>query len=250
MKYSVLPFTFRIIKIELIKYIRVLTITIICFAFIQSFLLSVLDAKDFLKFGNVDLVFFKVVNYHFTAIILTAIPLTLILTISNEFSSGYTLKLISNGLSRVSYAVSKYLLAGVLAIFSAILYILVIGLILLYRKANYVDTSLLLSSTFFVSFFSLLFSLFVASLSLIFRNWQYPLLIYYAYVIVESFVVYQFRESYPWVVYLPFNLSISIFQFEINIKTSSDYLVAGSLLLLFFFLITSVSFYIFKKADL
>lgn len=250
MKYSALSHIFRKTRIELTKYLTLLTITIIAFTLIESFLLSILQTKKKLTFGDADLTFFKIINYHFIPIIFTAIPLTLIISISNEFHSGYALKLISNGLSRVSYAFAKYLLAGSLAIISALLYLFVIGLILLFGKTNYFDITLLLSSTLLVLFFSLLFSLSVVSLTLIFRNWQYPLLIYYAYVLVESFIVYQFRENYSWVIYLPFNLSISIFQFEINFTKPKDYFFASSILILSYTLITLVSYYIFKKADI
>jgi hypothetical protein len=240
----------RIAKIELVKYIRGFTIIIICFVLAETVLLSRIEAKGFFESGIFDFSTFKIVNYHFVSLIVSAIPLTIILTVSNEFSSGYASKLISNGLSRNYYSASKYILGSALSVIATLLYITMIVSFLLFKKVNHFDKVLFVNSTILTFLFSIFFSCIIVSISLLIRSWQYAVLAYYGYFITESFIVYQFDKKLPWVEYLPFHLAVSIFQLQKNLSSLDNYLLAGGILFFSCFIVVIISHYYFKRADL
>jgi len=244
------PRIFRIAKIELTKYVNIFNIVIISFVYLQAVLYSWLELKKVTTPISTDIGLFQSINYHFTSLIFSAAPLTIILTISREFSTGYALKLISNGVSRLFYFQSKYLLAAILTVILTLLYILIIPLLLLLIHVNFPDKILLLKSVSYTLFLSLFITIIIVSITLLVRNWQYSLLIYYGFSFAENFIVYQFGENTLWANYLPFHLGASIFQFQKDLKTFSDYTLAGCTLVFVCFVIVTVSYHFFKKVDL
>lgn len=240
----------RIATIELTKYARVFVIIILCFVVFQSAFVSRVEAKNLFQFGMFDLDTFRTVNSTFATMIVSAIPFTIVLNICNEFSNGYALKLISNGLSRTSYCTSKIILAGALAIIAMVLYSLIILFFLSIQRATYFDRAIFLSSLIHILIFSLFFSIIAVSVSLLTRTWQSALLVYYGYVIIESFIVLRLEGSAPWVKYLPFNLATSIFELKAIPENFRDYLVPAGIIVPFSFAMVWSSYYFFKKADL
>jgi hypothetical protein len=217
---------------------------------LEATFITRIEAKNFFQYGTFDFDTFKIVNSSFTSMIVSAIPFTIILNICNEFSNGYALKLISNGFSRASYCRLKFILAGTLALIGVLLYLLIISYFILTQRTTYFDTSLFISSSIQVLLFSMFFSSIAVSLSLLLRSWQYALLVYYVYSIIETFVVLRFEETAPWVKYLPFHLVISIFQLHAIPEHLSDYLLPAGIVMLFSLMIVWCSYHFFKKADL
>jgi hypothetical protein len=209
-----------------------------------------LEAKNLSQFGLFDFGAFRVVNYYFTSLIASAIPVTIMITTTSEFSNAYALKLISNGLKRQSYFNSKLILAITLALISAILYLLVFLFLALTKKISYFDTRSFLTSTISALILSSFFSLIAVSCSLSVRSWQYSLLLYYGYFIVEGFIAYRLERNTIWVSYLPFHLAISIFQLQRSLTVLSNYLLAASILVGFCAMVTCLSYRQFKKTDL
>lgn len=237
-------------KLETTNYANVFSVAIICFIYLQSSLYSWLQLQKIAESVNASISFFKIINYNFSSLIFSAIPLTIILTISREFSSGYALKLISNGVSRFSYFKSKYLLAGILAVLSTLLYLLIILICLFLLHEKFPDKILFIKSISYCAFFSLSTYIIVISIVVLVRNWQYSVLIYYGYSVAENFFVYQFGEKIPLLNYLPFHINSSVFQFEKKLISLSDYLLTGWIAIFFCFIIAAVSYHFFKKADL
>jgi hypothetical protein len=242
--------TISIARIELTKYRNVFNIIIILFVYIQSILFSWSALKEIAEPVNTGISFFQVINYNFAALIFSAFPLTIILTISREFSTGYTMKLISNGATRSFYFKSKYLLASILMVLSSFLYVLAIPVLLSLSHVRFIDKIFLLKSISYTMFLSLFISIIVVSITFLVRNWQYSLLIYYSYSFAETFILYQFEGKAPWITYLPFHLATSIFKFRKNITTLNDYLLAGTILIFFCSIIIAASYHSFKKANL
>ena len=240
----------RIAAVELLKYIRAFVIIIICYALLAAILESLLDAKSFVQYGMFDFETFKAVNSSFTGFIRSAIPFTIILNICNEFKNGYALKLMSNGLSRLSYASSKFVLAGTLAMVSTVLYILLVLLLLTIKNTRYFDPGIFIQSTVRAFVFSAFFSGIAVSLSLLLRTWQHTLLAYYLYGTVEVLVVLKFEGTAPWVRYLPFNLASSIFELKAVPQRFTDYLLAAGIIIPFWLAIVWCGYHFFKKADL
>jgi hypothetical protein len=240
----------RIAIIELTKYIRAYVIIIICFLLLEVILITRVQARNFFQYGIFDLDTFKAVNSVFISVITSAMPMTIILNICNEFKNGYALKLISNGLSRASYCKSKFTLAGALAMIALLLYLLIISYFLLTQPTTYFDKTIFISSSIEIFVFSMFLSSIAASLSLLFRTWQYALLAYYIYSIIEGFVVIRFEETIPWVKYLPFNLVISIFELQAVPERLTDYLLLTAIMIPFCLAIVWCCIHFFKKADL
>jgi len=240
----------RIAKIELVKYVRGFVILIIFFVLAETFFFSSRNVRSFFELGVFDFECFKVINYYFTGLIVSAIPLTIILTIPNEFSKGYALKLISNGVSRRAYCSSKFIFAVSLAILSTLLYIILIGLFLSIKKTAYFNSTVFINSIAFTFFISLFFFCITVSVALLTRNWYYSLIIYYGYSAIESFIVYQFGQKRPLINYLPFHLSTSVFQLQKSPLDFNDYLLVGSILICFCIVLISLSYFFFKRVDL
>jgi len=240
----------RIAGIELTKYVRAYVIIIFSFLLLEIIFITRVDAKNLFHYGTFDFETFKTVNSTFSGLFISAIPMTIILNICNEFKNGYALKLISNGLSRASYCKSKFILSGVLAIIALLLYLLVISYFLLTQATTYFDRNLLISSSIEILFFSIFLSSIAVSLSFLFRTWQYAIVGYYIYTIIEALVVARFEQTAPWVKYLPFNLVISIFQLRAVPEKLVDYLLPAAILIPFCLTIVWVCTHFFKKADL
>jgi putative exporter of polyketide antibiotics len=237
-------------KIELTKYTRLFTILFICFSLVEIFLLSWLDTHEILKSGDFTLPAFQVFNNIFISMIGTSVPVTLIFTISGEFSNGYVQKLISNGCSRIQYFLSKYILAMALAIMTMLFYIGIFLLLYLIARVKTFEGTLLIRSTLFSFLFSLFFSGIIVSITLWTKNWQYALLVYYGYYFLEGFIVFWLRDKIPFVRYLPMQSAVSIFR----IKSESDgfsYLIAsGAILSLTVIAFSLLSYRQFKRSDL
>jgi len=240
----------RIASIELTKYVRAFVIIIICYGLFFTVFVSRFDAKNFFQYGIFDLDTFKVVNSTFTKLITSAIPFTIILNICNEFKNGYALKLISNGLSRPAYCSFKFILAGALAVISMLLYVLIISFLLTIHKTSYFGSAIFIGSVIHSLVFSMFFSSVAVSFALLIRTWQYSLLVYYGYAVVETIIVLRFEESAPWIRYLPFNLAISIFQLQAVPEKFGDYLLPACIILPFCLVIVWCCYHFFKKADL
>jgi putative exporter of polyketide antibiotics len=240
----------RIAIIELTKYIRAYVIIIICFLLLEVILLSRIQAKDLFQYGTFDLDTFRVVNSIFISVIASAMPMTILLNVCNEFRNGYALKLISNGLSRTSYCKSKFILAGALAAIALVLYLLIISYLLLTQATTYFDKSIFISSSIETFLFTMFLSSIAVSLSLLFRSWQFALLAYYGYSMIEAFVVIRFEETLPSVKYLPFYLLSSIFELRAVPEKLADYLLPAGILIPFCFAIVWICTHFFKKADL
>jgi len=240
----------RIATIELTKYARTFVVFIVIYFLVLTILESRLEAKAFFTYGTFDLHTFTVVNSAFITVLTSAIPLTIVLNVCNEFKNGYALKLISNGLSRAAYCSFKFILAGSLAIISMLLYLLVVSFLLAVQKATYFDTSIFIGSLIRTVLFSMFFSSIAISLALLLRTWQYALLVYYAYLIIETFLVLRFQETAPWIKYLPFNLAVSIFQLQAAPQRLSDYLLPATILIPFCSAVVWCCTHFFRKADL
>jgi len=240
----------RIASIELTKYVRAYVVIIFCFVLLEIIFLTRVDAKNLFHYGTFDFETFKTLNSTFSTLLISAIPMTIILNICNEFKNGYALKLISNGLARVSYCKSKFILSGALATVALLLYLLIISYFLLTHTTTYFDKNLLISSSIEILLFSMFLSSIAVSLSLLFRSWQYAILGYYVYTIIEAFVAGRFEEGTPWVKYLPFTLVTSIFELRAVPEKLVDYLLPASILIPFCLAIVWVCTHFFKKADL
>ena len=240
----------RIARIELVKYVRAFVLIIICFVLSEAIFVSRIEAKNFFQYGIFDFDTFKIVNSSFTTLVTSAIPFTIMLNICNEFSNGYALKLISNGLPRASYCTSKFILAGALATISMLLYILIIAFFLTIQRTTYFDKAIFISSSIQTLVFSLFFSSVAVSISLLVRNWQYTIVIYYGYVVIESLIAYRFGEKISWVTYLPFHFSVSIFQLQTVPEHFSDYWLPACIVIPFCLVIVWSCYHFFKKADL
>lgn len=240
----------RITAMELTKYVRAFVIIIILYVLFMTLVVIRFDAKNFFQYGTFDFQTFKVVNSSFTTMIASAIPFTVILNICNEFKNGYALKLISNGLSRSSYCSFKFILAGALAVVSILLYVLIILFFTTTQKTSYFDGIIFLGSLIGTLVFSMFFSSIAVSLALLLRSWQYTLLAYFAYATVETVVVLRFQETVPWIKYLPFYLSASIFQLQAVPEKFSDYLLPACIIIPFCLVIVWCAYHFFEKADL
>lgn len=240
----------NIAKVELFKYIQLFTIVIISFVCFQAVIISLLESRRFLQSGNGDINFFKLINRNFSSFIFSAIPLTIILTISKEFSTGFALKLMSNGISRLSYFKSKYILAIVLTSLTIILYLIVFFLSSLFINVNFIDKTLLIRSLFFIIVVSFFVYAIVVSISLLIRNWQYSLLAYYGYFFIEFIIVYQFEQKTPLVNYLPMQLATTIVQFEKKFTNLNDIFLISSVLICFSVIVITTAYRSFKRSDL
>jgi hypothetical protein len=240
----------RIAANELAKYVRAFVIIIIVYVLFMTIVVSRFDAKNFFQYDAFDLQTFQVVNSSFRSLISSAIPFTIILNICNEFKNGYALKLISNGLSRVSYCAFKLVLAATLALVSMLLYIVVVAFLISIHKTSYFDSTIFFNSLPLVVVFSMFFSTIAVCLAVLLRTWQYAILAYYGYATVEAVLVVRFQEGAAWVKYLPFNLSISIFQMQALPEKFSDYMAPACIILPFCLVIVWGCTHFFKKADL
>jgi hypothetical protein len=240
----------RIAAIEFTKYVRSFVVIIIIYVLVMTLLESRVEAKNFFQYGTFDFQTFKVVNSSFATLLTSAIPFTIILNICNEFKNGYALKLISNGLSRRTYYSYKLTLGGVLAILVALLYLLIVCFLVTLQQTTYFDAEIFITSLFQAIVCSMFFSSIAVSLALLLRTWQYTLLAYYGYATVESVVVALLQESSPWVKYLPFYLTGSIFRLSAVPEKFTDYLLAAAIIIPFWLVIVWCGYHFFKKADL
>jgi hypothetical protein len=240
----------RIASIEITKYVRTFVVIIIVYILLMALLETRLDAKNFFQYGTFDFQTFKVVNSGFATLIISGIPFTIILNICNEFRNGYALKLISNGLSRRSYCLFKLILAGALAIIAASLYVLIVSFLATIQKTTYFDTSVFMSSLVCILVTSMFFSSIAVSLAFVLRVWQYALVAYFGYATVESIVVFLFQETAPWVKFLPFHLTASIFRLEAVPERFPDYLLPATIIIPFGLATAWCCMHFFKKADL
>jgi hypothetical protein len=203
-----------------------------------------------MKYGTFDLDTFKAVNHSFAALFTSAIPFTIMLNICNEFSNGYALKLISNGLARASYCKFKFTLAGALSIICMVLYLLVILALISIERVTYFDWTIFTSSLIQVLFFSMFFSSIAVSVALLGRSWQSALLFYYGYIIIEGIIILRFGDTVGWVKYVPVNLATSIFELKATPEKFSDYLLPAGIIIPFCLVIVWCAYHFFKKADL
>lgn len=239
----------NIAKVELYKYKQGFTIAIILFISLQAIATSLLSLRRNPEFESAGIDFFKIVNSNFSSCIFSAIPLTIILAISKEFSTGYAMKLISNGISRNSYFKSKFMLAGVLATLTILLYLLVFFTTAMLVNVKF-DKTILVMSSFIIILFSFFVYSIVVSISVLVRNWQYSVFIYYCYAFTELFIVYQFGNKFSMVNYLPIQLASSIVRFEKTDLSLNDYLLMACLLFAFSLIIVTITYKAFKKTDL
>jgi hypothetical protein len=240
----------RIASLELTKYVRVYVVIIICYVLFLTILVGRIEAKNFMKYGTFDLEAFKAVNHSFAALFISAIPFTIMLNICNEFSNGYALKLISNGLARTSYCAFKFTLAAALSIICTVLYALVILALVSIERVTYFDWSIFISSLIQVLIFSMFFSSIAVSVALLGRSWQSALLFYYGYVIIEGIIVLRFGETFAWAKYVPVNLATSIFELKAVPEKFVDYLLGAGVIIPFCLAIVWCAYHFFKKADL
>jgi hypothetical protein len=210
----------RKLRLLLLAYGNKFTLIIVAYVILHFILTTLVATHGQAKYLDVE--YLKVTHYNFATALFSAIPVSLIVSNSLEFTKGIASKIICSGVTRSEYYWSKMLQSVIVSCATTSLYIILNVALFLFFQFDFSESAIFFKGIWICFTISLLVNLFVANLSFLIYDWKIGAVTYIAYCFLESILVFVAGENLPAVKWLPVQTLSSFFLFENRVLLSFE----------------------------
>ena len=210
----------RKLRLLLLVYSNKFTLIIAGFIILHFILATFVATRGQVR--QLDFEYLKVAHYNFSTALFSAIPVSLFVSNSLEFTKGIASKFICSGVTRSEYYRSKIMQALVVSSATVCLYILLNTVLICLFQMEWSDSARLIQGIWMCFATSILVNLFVTNLSFCIYDWKIGVVTYIAYCFLESILVFIAGDDLPVVKWLPIHVLTSFFLLENIVLLSQE----------------------------